>query len=236
MASRSSLRSKAVRIDILLTDYYGRKEPPMRRPDPLDTLIRTILSQNTSDVNSDRAFDELKKAYPKWDRLLGEDPRRLAEVIRPGGLASIKSIRILDALEFIRSERGTLSLAFLRDMSPSEVDSWLSRIKGVGPKTRAIVLLFSLGKPKFPVDTHIFRVTKRIGLIPRRLSREQAQEALGRLVDESEYYNFHINIIQHGRTICVARRPKCPICPIKRLCQYYRQVFLPSASKSPGQT
>lgn len=232
----SSIRVKAAKVDKILTAHYGRKEPPIRRPDPLDTLVQTILSQNTSDVNSHRAFKELRRAYPRWELLLGEDPRKVAKVIRTGGLGAIKSKRILDALRFIKSERGTLDLRFLRDQAPEDVDAWLSRIKGVGPKTRAIVVLFSLGKPMFPVDTHVFRVTKRIGLIPEGISREEAQERLAILVDEEEYYNFHIVLIQHGRTICVARGPRCGICPVSKLCRYYREVYLVQPRRLKGQT
>ena len=151
---------------------------------------------------------------------------RVARAIRVGGLANIKSRRIIDALKFIEGERGKLSLDFLSRMTPSEVYAWLSQIKGVGPKTRAIVMLFSLGMPAFPVDTHVHRVTKRLGLLGRTTSPERAQQDLATLVPEREFYNFHINLIEHGRAVCTARKPKCASCPVQSQCDYYHNVFL----------
>ncbi len=224
--SERLLRAKAARVDDTLTKVYGRKIVARRRASPLDTLVLTILSQNTNDVNRDRAYRSLRESYPKWEDLMASTPSRVATAIRVGGLANIKSRRLVDALRFIHHERGRLSLDFLGAMSPVEADAWLSRIKGVGPKTRAIVLLFSLGMPAFPVDTHVHRVTKRIGLIGKRTTRGQAQVELAALVPEAEYYNFHINLIEHGRAVCVARKPKCPVCPVRSLCNYYHEVFL----------
>jgi len=216
----AKLCRKAASIDRILTKEYGRKIVEADE-DPLDTLIETILSQNTTDLNSHRAFKALKKRYPTWNRLIGEDPKRVAEIIRSGGLAGIKAERILAALEHIKRETGTLDLDFLRDMPSSEADAWLGRMKGVGPKTRSIVLLFSLGMPAFPVDTHIHRVTKRMGLIGKKTNREQAQTDLASLVPSSEFYNFHINIIEHGRAVCRARSPRCEVCKVSGLCDYY---------------
>lgn len=214
------LRKKAASIDRVLTKEYGRKIVETDE-DPLDTLIETILSQNTTDLNSHRAFKALKKRYPTWNRLIGEDPKRVAEIIRSGGLAGIKAERILAALEHIERETGALDLDFLRDMPASEADAWLGRMKGVGPKTRSIVLLFSLGMPAFPVDTHIHRVAKRLGLIGKKTNREQAQTDLARLVPSNEFYNFHINIIEHGRAVCKARSPRCEVCRVSGMCDYY---------------
>ncbi|MBN1677837.1 MAG: endonuclease III [Candidatus Thermoplasmatota archaeon] len=222
MASGHSgkLRRKAGEIDRILTRTYGRKEVELD-DDPIDTLVETILSQNTTDVNSHKAFRELKRAYPSWNRMKGESPAKVAAIIRPGGLAKIKADRILGALDFIERETGKLDLSFLGSMSPGEVDAWLARIKGVGPKTRSIVMLFSLDMPTFPVDTHIHRVAKRLGLIGSRTSREKAQEEMARLVPSTKFYNFHINIIEHGRAVCKARKPRCTVCSISRLCDYY---------------
>ncbi|OGS52518.1 MAG: hypothetical protein A3K75_00370 [Euryarchaeota archaeon RBG_13_61_15] len=216
----AKLCRKAASIDRILTMEYGRKIVEAVE-DPLDTLIETILSQNTTDLNSHRAFKALKKRYPTWNRLIGEDPRRVSEIIRSGGLAGIKAERILAALELIKRETGALDLDFLRDMPASEADAWLGRMKGVGPKTRSIVLLFSLGMPAFPVDTHIHRVTKRMGLIGKKTNREQAQADLASLVPSSEFYNFHINIIEQGRAVCKARSPRCEVCKVSGLCDYY---------------
>ncbi|MCU0852347.1 MAG: endonuclease III [Thermoplasmata archaeon] len=217
------LRRKAEALNKKLTSLYGRQEIESAE-DPLDTLIETILSQNTTDKNSGRAFAALKKAYPTWDALLGEPADRVAAVIRSGGLAGIKAQRILDALSFIKVERGELDLEFLRAMRPPEAEAWLARMKGVGPKTRSIVLLFSLDMPAFPVDTHIHRVSKRLGLIGPRTTREQAQEELALLVPPREFFNFHINIIEHGRAVCRARNPMCAKCTISSMCDYYRSL------------
>lgn len=218
--STASLKRKAADIDRILTRIYGRKDAELE-DDPLDTLVETILSQNTTDKNSHRAFQALKKAYPSWGNLMGEDADKVAKVIRSGGLAGVKASRILGALEFIDRERGVLDLDFLRDMSPQDAEAWLAQMKGVGPKTRSIVLLFSLGMPAFPVDTHIHRVTKRIGLIGPRVSREQAQTDLAALVPRREFFNYHINLIEHGRTVCQARKPRCPMCQMSRYCDYF---------------
>lgn len=225
-AAARNLRVRATKVDSILTRVYGRKEVGQRRANPLDTLMLTILSQNTNDVNRDRAYRSLRMTFPRWEDVMSSSRGQVAKAIRVGGLANIKSGRIIDVLKFINRERGKLSLEFLKRMSPAEVDGWLSQMKGVGPKTRAIVMLFSLGMPAFPVDTHIHRVTKRIGLLGRGTSRERAQLELAVLVPESEFYNLHINLIEHGRAICTARKPKCAICPIRSQCSYYHDDFL----------
>ncbi len=219
-----ALPKRASEVDRILTEVFGRQEID-GADDPIDTLVETILSQNTTDANSHKAFLALKARYPRWEALLKENPPKVAAIIREGGLAMIKAERIIEALRFIKKERGSLDLDFLKKVTPREAESWLARIKGVGPKTRGIMLLFSLRMPAFPVDTHIHRVTKRLGLIGPRVSREDAQEALASLVPQSEYYNFHINLIYHGRTVCQARNPKCPICRVSHLCNYYYTVF-----------
>lgn len=219
-AAQAALKKKAAFVDKVLTKTYGEKSA-REGEDPVDTLVETILSQNTTDVNSHRSFQALKKEYGDWHELLGEDHAVVSRIIRSGGLPDIKARRILDALEFIDRERGRIELDFLRDMSPSEADCWLAQMKGVGPKTRSIVLLFSLGMPAFPVDTHIHRVTGRLGLIGPRVSREKAQEELGALVPKSEYYNFHINLIDHGRAVCRARNPRCEECVVSGACDHF---------------
>jgi endonuclease-3 len=213
-------------VDKILTRVYGRKEVGRRRTNALDTLMLTILSQNTNDVNRDKAYRSLKMAFPNWEDVMDSDRMQVAKAIRVGGLANIKSERIINVLRFIDRERGQLSLEFLKKMTPADVDAWLSQMKGVGPKTRAIVMLFSLGMSAFPVDTHVHRVTKRIGLIGRRTSRERAQQELAVLVPEREYYNLHINLIEHGRAVCNARKPKCPVCAVRSQCAYYHDVFV----------
>ena len=225
-SAAKDLRARVMKVDKMLTRAYGRKEVGRRRTNPLDTLMLTILSQNTNDVNRDRAYHSLRMAYPRWEDVMGSNRRQVAKAIRVGGLANIKSERMIDVLKFINDARGRLSLEFLKKMTPAEADAWLSQMKGVGPKTRAIVMLFSLGMSAFPVDTHVHRVTKRVGLLGRRISRERAQQELAVLVPEREYYNLHINLIEHGRTVCTARKPKCAICSIRSQCDYYHDVFL----------
>lgn len=222
-SSEAAARRKAARVNAKLTRAYGEKLASAGE-DPVDTLIETILSQNTTDVNSHRSFVALKRVYADWHDMLGEDVSKVSAIIRSGGLPDIKARRIIDALAFIDRERGRIELDFLREMPRHEADAWLAQMKGVGPKTRSIVLLFSLGMAAFPVDTHIHRVTRRLGLIGPKVSREQAQERLGALVLEDQYYNFHINLIEHGRAVCRARRPACGDCVISGLCDYFLQA------------
>lgn len=221
--SRAAARRRAARINRALTRTYGEKSAGSDE-DPVDTLVETILSQNTTDVNSHRSFLALKKSYGDWHDLLGEDQAVVSGIIRSGGLPDIKARRILDALDFIHRERGRIELDFLRGMPPADADRWLAQMKGVGPKTRSIVLLFSLGMAAFPVDTHIHRVTRRLGLIGPKVNREQAQTELGALVPESEYYNFHINLIEHGRAVCRARRPACGSCVVAGMCDHFSRA------------
>jgi endonuclease-3 len=219
---RALLRRKSSSIDRRLATIYGRDKLTLGEDDPVDTLVETILSQNTTDKNSHRAFLALKAAYPTWEPLLRAEPVIVAKIIRSGGLAAMKAERIVSALRFIKDERGRFELDFLREMSTADADAWMAQMKGVGPKTRAIVLLFSLGMPVFPVDTHVHRVSRRIGLIGPRTSREQAQVDLASLVPSGKYYSFHINLIEHGRAVCRARNPRCQDCVVSNLCDFYK--------------
>ena len=198
-------------------DRYGE---PVWRPhlDPVSELVSTILSQNTNDVNRDIAYDRLRVALPTWEQVRDADLADVIEAIRPAGLANTKGPNIQGALRHLTQDRGELSLDFLADRPVEEAKAWLSAIKGVGPKTAAIVLLFSLGRPAFPVDTHVHRVTKRLGLIGARVSREKAHGILEELVDPTSYYPFHLNLIHHGRQICASRKPQCNVCPLRDLC------------------
>jgi endonuclease III len=204
------------------TKLYGM---PAWEPhtDPLSELVNTILSQNTNDHNRDIAYQQLRDRFPTWEAVCDASPDEVIEAIRPAGLAPSKGPRIQASLQRISKERGELSLEFLREMPLEEARSWLLSLNGVGPKTAAIVLLFSLGRPAFPVDTHVHRVTKRLGLIPSRASREKAHKILEELVPAELYYAFHINLIRHGRSVCHARQPQCEICMLHDLCAYYRK-------------
>jgi len=146
----------------------------------------------------------------------------VAAIIRSGGLAEIKAKRIIGALRRLKSEHGKITLDFIVGMTPEEAEAWLASIDGVGPKTAAIVLLFSFGMPAFPVDTHVFRVSKRLGLVDDRSSREGAQKELSRLVHPSAYYSMHLNLIEHGRRTCRPRTPLCKDCILSELCNHNR--------------
>ena len=196
--------------------------PTWRNPlPPLDELISTILSQNTNDINRDRAFESLRSRFPTWEAVRDAEEQAIIDAIRPAGLANQKGPRIQTVLREITAERGELSLDFLADLPVGQAREWLMSFKGVGPKTSAIVLLFSLGKPAFPVDTHIQRVTGRLGLRPEKMNADRAHEYLSRLFTPETYYAVHLNLIRLGREICHARRPECRRCPLNDLCDYY---------------
>lgn len=215
------LVNRAQQIHQKLLDVYG--SPDWRSPMPaLDELVCTILSQNTNDINRDRAFKALRQILPTWEAVRDAHPNVVIDAVRPAGLANQKGPRIQAALREISAQRGSLDLDFLMDLPAHEARQWLMQFKGVGPKTASIVLLFSLGKPAFPVDTHIYRVTGRLGLRPLSMSVEEAHDHLAKLFREDDYASAHLNIIRLGREICTARKPDCPICPVQHLCDYIR--------------
>jgi endonuclease-3 len=208
-----------------LLEQYGY--PTWRNPlPPLDELVSTILSQNTNDVNRDRAFAALKENFPTWEEVRDAVSGSVVEAIRPAGLANQKGPRIQAVLNDIARLRGSLDINFLADLPVEEARRWLMQFKGVGPKTAAIVLLFSLGKPAFPVDTHIYRVTGRLGILPKGMSADQAHEYLEQLLPPEAYYPAHLNLIRLGREICRARQPDCMRCPLNDLCDYYASQLI----------
>jgi endonuclease III len=214
-----------------LEAFYGH--PDWRQPlQPLDELISTILSQNTNDHNRDLAFRALKARFPSWEAVRDGETTQVIDAIRIAGLANQKGPRMQQVLRQITEERGSLDLVFLRDLPPEEARSWLLRFKGVGPKTASIVMQFSLGMSAFPVDTHIFRVSGRLGLRPAKMTVEQAHQHLASLFSPDSYGPVHLNLIRLGREICHARRPNCPACPLKELCDYYQSVYLPQTAKA----
>jgi len=193
-----SLRPRALAVHRRLLGAYG--EPRWRHPlPPVDELVSTILSQNTNDVNRDRAFEALRAAFPTWEAVRDASTRSVVQAIRPAGLSNLKGPRIRAVLQAITEERGSLDLRFLRRMPPEQAMAWLMRFKGVGRKTASIVLLFSLGMPAFPVDTHIYRLSGRLGLRPERASLDQAHTLLARTFPPETYYAAHLNLIRHGR-------------------------------------
>ncbi|MGH2620912.1 MAG: endonuclease III domain-containing protein, partial [Anaerolineales bacterium] len=186
--------------------------------------VSTILSQNTNDLNRDRAYLTLRERFPTWEAVRDAKPRQVVRAIRVAGIANQKGPRIQAALQAITDERGRIELDFLRKQAPEAVREWLLQIKGVGPKTAAIVMQFALDIPAFPVDTHIHRVSGRIGLRPPKANREQAHEILTDLFAPETYYAAHLNLIRHGREICKAGRPRCEKCSLTDLCDYYARL------------
>lgn len=198
---------------------YGVPEN-RRSSDPLDMLIKIILSQATSDTNSHRTFAALKKRFPTWDKLLRARTSTVADTIRSGGLANQKALVIKSVLRQIKEERGTLDLDFLHDLNAAEATRYLSQFRGIGPKTVACTLLFACRKEVFPLDTHIFRILRRVGLIPQKCTDARAHEIMNRTVPAGKFYSFHVNLVRHGRTICRPRDPLCERCPIVEYCDY----------------
>ena len=219
-----NIQIKIRKILILLSKAYGRPAP-LRLSDPVDELVRTVLSQNTTDRNSLAAFAILKKKFRSWDGLLKTDARTVARLIRHAGLANIKAMRIKEVLAGIKAREGRLNLANLTRLDTQDALEYLRSLKGVGPKTAACVLLFSFGKPVMPVDTHIFRVTKRLGLIRGNVNIDQAHKRLSAIVPKPLIYDFHLCIIGHGRRTCRARDPRCGSCVVYGLCVFNRKRF-----------
>jgi len=203
-------------IELLEQEYGPRKWQPDR--DPIDVLIGTILSQNTSDTNSGGAFASLKASFASWEAVASAPAEHIAQVIKSGGLSQIKAVRIKQVLEQIEKEQGRISLDSLKSKSMAEAEDYLMRLPGVGHKTASCVLLFSLGKPSLPVDTHVFRVAKRLGLIDSRASVEKAHSLLQEQTPPAKVYQFHIHMIEHGRRICHARQPRCNRCILRGIC------------------
>lgn len=191
-----------------------------RASDPLDMLIKIILSQATSDTNSHRTFAALKKRFPTWDAALRARTSTIADTIRSGGLSRQKAAVIKDVLRQIKDEHGTLDLSFLHDFSSEEAVNYLSQFRGIGPKTIACTLLFACRKEVFPLDTHIFRVLRRIGLIPQKFTDRRAHEIMDQIVPKGKFYSFHVNLIRLGRTLCRPRDPLCERCPVVEYCDY----------------
>ncbi len=220
MRQRRKPASPADRIPRILRRLAGRRRRPVhaRRSDPLDSLIGTVLSQNTTDANSGPAFARLKEKFPDWERALDARVSQIAAPIRSGGLADIKAARIKQILRRIKRDRGRLELDFLGKLPLEEARNYLLSLPGVGPKTAACVLLFSLARPAFPVDTHVLRVSKRLGLIPPDTTTQRAHELFDEMLKPSQMLPLHLGLIWHGREVCSARRPRCGECALSDLC------------------
>ncbi|MFL5767646.1 MAG: endonuclease III domain-containing protein [Actinomycetota bacterium] len=196
---------------------FGPLDPPKVR-DPLEELILTVLSQNTSDVNRDRAFASLRQRFPTWEDVAAAPTTRIASAIKPGGLSNVKAPRIKAILREIEERQGSLDLSWMHDAGDEEVTAYLSDLPGVGPKTVACVLAFSLERPALPVDTHVYRVAERLGFYPARTSTAAAHTILAAAVPARDRVAFHVGLIRLGREICRPGRPRCEICPLQDLC------------------
>ncbi len=223
------------RVNAILIKKYGDRQPHAR--DPLDGLILIILSQATNDVNCDRAFSSLKAAFPSWDLCLAAPLESVADAIRSGGLANQKAARIQRLLREIYDERGDFDLSWMHNASADECEAYLLKFHGVGPKTVACVLVFFLGKPAFPVDTHVFRVCKRLGWIRAKSSPDEAHRVLKDIVPDECKLDLHVNFIAHGRVICRAQGnggPRCGECPIRRFCEFGKSVKVSELKVAPS--
>jgi endonuclease-3 len=210
----------AIKVHHLLVEEFGL---PDWRPhlSPVGELVSTILSQNTNDTNRDVAYDNLREHFPTWEQVRDAPEDQIISAIRAAGLANQKGPAIQNALRVISEERGRIELDFLSTLSSQQASDWLIGLKGVGPKTAAIVLLFSLEMPAFPVDTHVYRVTGRLGLRPEKMNANQAHGYLAEQFPPETYYPVHLNLIRLGREICKAREPICVSCPLKKVCEFY---------------
>jgi endonuclease-3 len=200
-----------------LEKRWGAMEPP-RRADPLDELVLTVLSQHTSDLNAERAFAQLRAVFPRWDDVMSAPTAAVADAIRSGGLADTKAPRIQAILRAVDDREGRLDLSRLRGVSDEDARAYLTSLPGVGPKTAAVVLSFALGRDAIPVDTHVHRVSRRLGLIPANANAEKADRLLHDLVPDGLRTRLHVALIRLGREICKAPAPLCRQCPLKDLC------------------
>jgi endonuclease-3 len=187
---------------------------------PTDVLVATILSQNTTDKNSIRAYNSLKDSFKSWESLLKTDEKKIAKIIRHGGLPNIKAKRIKTTLKEIKKHRGSTDISFLKDMGKVEAQEFLESLHGIGPKTAAVVLALSFGKDMIPVDTHIHRVSNRIGITHDKTATK-TQEKLEEIVPNKIKRDMHHMLIEHGRQICKAQNPKCDGCVLNDICEYF---------------
>jgi endonuclease-3 len=195
----------------------GPLEPKPRRP-IIDELVMTVLSQHTSDANSGRAFATLKARFPTWERVLDAPAEEIADAIRSGGLADQKAPRIKRILADIDDREGGLDLSGLNELDDQSVDEYLCALPGVGPKTAACVLVFSMGRAAFPIDTHVHRIVRRLGWVDERASADQTHRRLGPVVPSEIRYELHMSLINHGRNVCRAQRPRCGDCVLLDFC------------------
>jgi len=217
-----------------LGDRYGHPAWAGPRVETISELVLTILSQNTADVNSFRAFTALRARYATWDDALAAPTDELEDVIRPGGLAFTKSRRIQHVLAEVHdATAGSWDLGFLGTMPLEEARAWLTALPGIGRKTASIILLFNFGRPAMPVDTHVHRVATRLGMLPPRTPLDRAHDLLEEVLRPEEMYAFHVELIRHGRDTCRAPRPVCGLCPLTDVCAYYADAIRGRAPMAP---
>ncbi|MGD0855291.1 MAG: endonuclease III [Dehalococcoidia bacterium] len=207
-------------IDLLIKAYGDRKWH--KRLEPVGELVLTILSQNTSDTNSHRAYASLVETFDTWDSILKADTEEIASAIRSGGLADVKAKYIKNALQALKKETTDFNLSLLVDMEVDYARKWLIKLPGVGMKTASCVLLFSMGMPAFPVDTHVYRVAGRLGLIGKKVSVDAAHLEMERITPAEDNYRCHVLLIEHGRKTCKSQRPLCRSCVLAKICPSYR--------------
>ncbi|MGB4594749.1 MAG: hypothetical protein WBI14_02455 [Anaerolineaceae bacterium] len=212
-------RELLAKVSERLTEFYGTPDLDHERT-AVDELVLTYLSQNTNDINRDKAYASLKSQFATYEEVRDADPQEVKDCIRVAGLANQKGPNIQAGLRAISERAGEINLDFLKEMEIEEARGWLTNLKGVGPKTAAIVLVFSMGMPAFPVDTHVYRVSGRIGFRSQQLDVAKTHTYLESIGDPSQFGPLHLNLIRLGREICQARKPKCPVCPVNDLCQY----------------
>lgn len=211
------------KIAHLLIEHYGYPEWRQHLP-PVDELVCTILSQATSDTNRDKGFYSLKARFPDWESVRDAPVEAIQQAIHSAGLSNMKAPRIKSALQFITDTVGDISLDFLQAMDINEARHWLTQIEGIGLKTASIILLFCYNKPAFPVDTHVHRVTRRLGLVNENADATKAHYLMEQIAEPENFYADHLNIIRHGREVCKAQRPRCEQCFLKTYCQYYQKL------------
>ena len=219
------LRAKAARIEAKLTEAYGPRvwRQGNYSEDIVGALVATVLSQNTSDLNSGRAFAALTQAFPGgWDEVRTANVTAVADAIRAGGLANVKAPRIQAILQDVYAQHGRTDLSHIRQWGDAAIREYLRSFHGVGAKTAACVLMFNLGRPVLPVDTHVHRVSRRLGLIGPSVTADAAHDALPLLLADDQIYSFHVHLIEHGRRVCHAQKPACPACPVQSECDFYQ--------------
>lgn len=223
------LQAKTREVHRRLCRRFGRPRRE-RREDPLESMVWTILSQNTNDVLSERAYRSLRKTFPRWETMLAAPTAKIARAIRIGGLANQKSRTIKSLLKWSRRTYGRLNLDAMRKMSPAEAVETFTRIRGIGLKTVYVTLMFACGRDVFPVDTHIYRIVRRLALVSEKSSRDKTAERMQPIVPKGEALPFHLNLIRFGREVCKAQNPRCYDCPLVDLCFYPAKNLVPPAT------